>query len=491
MSATETLMLRRDYVGGNCSLHFDNSPLQILEAKGQYMYDDMGQKYLDAVNNVAHVGHCHPKVVKAGQDQMALLNANFGYVHEKQIIYAKKLTATLPEKLCVCFFVNTGSEANDLALQLARHYTKNSDIIAINHAYHGNLTSILDISPGYNAGRGFELKDWVHVVPCPDTYRGIYRDDTLNPGEKYANEVKKVIDKAHTKGRRIATFISDTIIAAAGNVVSPKNYLKNVYSHVREAGGLCIADEVQVGYGRTGVKYWGFETQDVIPDIVTIGKPIGNGHPMAAVITTKDIARSFGDGGRPYANTFGGNPVSCAIGIAVFDVMKEENLMLNAHKVGEYLLVGLRKLMEAHFLIGHVRGMGLVIGVEIMADRHTRKPATELAEKIVYKMKEDHILISNIGPDKNVLKIEPPLCFTVDNATQLIDTLDMVLTEIECQQGLVSDTTRQDCASVSGFVPLDIISGESNPNNPNKRKQGTAADKEVSAKKTKSNNDMD
>ncbi|XP_043461537.1 alanine--glyoxylate aminotransferase 2-like [Leptopilina heterotoma] len=445
MSKSDTLKLRNRHIGESCTLFYRSNPLKIVKGEGQYLYDEKGERHLDCINNVAHVGHCHPDVVEAGQKQMALLSTNNRFLHDDLVICAKRLTSSLPEQLSVCYLVNSGSEANDLALRLAHTHNGNKDIIVLDHAYHGHLTSMIDISPyKFNQPKGIGKKDHIHVAPCPDVYRGKYRDVDY-PGEdlglKYANDVRKICKDVKEKGRGISAFIAESLMSVGGQILPPKNYYRNVYRHVREAGGVCIADEVQVGFGRVGTHMWAFQLygEDIIPDIVTVGKPMGNGHPVAAVITTREIARSFADTGIEYFNTYGGNPVSCAIANAVMDVIEKENLQKRALAVGNYLLQELKKLQKRHPIIGDVRGAGLFVGIELVKDRVKRTPATAEAKRIVMRLKEEKILISSDGPDVNILKIKPPLVFNNENVDHLLTVLDEILKEIEIEDEEVAE----------------------------------------------------
>src|SRR5437763_3128789 len=395
----------------------------------QYLYDEDGRAYLDVVNNVSHVGHCHPRVVRVGQEQMAVLNTNTRYLHENLVRYASRLCATLPEPLSVCFFVCSGSEANELALRLARTHTGRKDLIVVDVAYHGNTTSLIEISPyKFEGPGGTGAPPYVHKVPMPDVYRGEYKQHDLHAGEKYARHVEQTILEIQNNQSDVAAFICESLLGCGGQIVLPQHYLKEAYRYIRNAGGVCIADEVQVGFGRVGTHFWGFGTQGVVPDIVTMGKPIGNGHPLAAVVTTPEIAASFNNG-MEYFNTFGGNPVSCAIGMAVLDVIAEEQLQANALQVGRHLMDGLRKLMEKHAIIGDVRGLGLFVGIELVLDRESLVPAAAQASYIATRMRERGILLSTDGPFYNVLKIKPPLVFTQANADFLVATLDEILAE--------------------------------------------------------------
>jgi 4-aminobutyrate aminotransferase-like enzyme/Ser/Thr protein kinase RdoA (MazF antagonist) len=429
LSKEEILQIRREYLGRNLSISYQK-PLKIVRGAMQYLFDDSGKTYLDCVNNVPHVGHSHPRVVRAAQRQMVILNTNTRYLHNYIVEYARRLTATLPEPLRVCFFVNSGSEANDLALRLARTYTGKIDCIVVDGAYHGHTCSLIELSP-YKfdgpGGQGAPLH--TRKVVMPDIYRGPYKADDSDAGNKYARFVREAVAEIHRQGRSFAAFFCESLLSCGGQIVLPEGYLKAAYQHIRKAGGVCIADEVQVGFGRVGTHFWGFRTQDVVPDIVTLGKPIGNAHPLAAVITTPQIAEAFYTG-MEYFNTFGGNPVSCAVGLAVLDVLEEERLQENALAVGEYLKKSLEKLKEKYRLIGDVRGLGLFIGVEFVENQETLEPAAAKASEIVNQMKERGVLLSTDGPLHNVIKIKPPMVFSQANADLLVTTLDAVLAEI-------------------------------------------------------------
>ncbi|CAG9795088.1 unnamed protein product [Diatraea saccharalis] len=437
MPKSETIKLREKHIGAACQLFFRSSPLKIVRGIAQFMYDESGERYLDCINNVAHVGHCHPHVVEAGRNQMSLISTNNRYLHDELVILAKRLVRTMPGPLSVCFFVNSGSEANDLALRLARIHTKRKDVITLDHAYHGHLTSMIEVSPyKLNLPGGPEKPEWVHVAPVPDVYRGKYtypKDSKSEEelGKMYADEVGKLCRLAESNGRGVCAFIAESLQSCGGQIIPPHGYLSNTYKHVREAGGVCIADEVQVGFGRVGTHMWAFETQDVVPDIVTVGKPMGNGHPVAAVITTPEIAKSFADTGVEYFNTYGGNPVSCAIANAVLDVIEEERLMERAFRVGNHLLARCESLKHRHRLVGDVRGRGLFVGVELVTDKEKRTPATAEAKHVINRMREEKILISRDGPDSNVLKFKPPMVFSTQDADRLVDTLDRVLAELD------------------------------------------------------------
>uniref|UniRef100_A0A3Q3JP17 5-phosphohydroxy-L-lysine phospho-lyase n=1 Tax=Monopterus albus TaxID=43700 RepID=A0A3Q3JP17_MONAL len=426
----ETLAMRNRFIGKSCRLFYPDNPVKIVRARGQYLFDENGKRYLDCISNVHQVGHCHPSITKAAAAQMELLNTNTRFLHDNIIMYAKRLAATLPEKLCVFYFVNSGSEANDLALRLAQQYTKHEDVIVLDHAYHGHLMSLIDISP-YKFRKLAGQKEWVHVAPLPDTYRGIYRENHSNPGQAYAETVKDLIEEVHRKGRKISAFIAESLPGVGGHIILPQGYLTKVADYVHSAGGVFVADEVQTGFGRVGSHFWAFqlEGEGFCPDIVTMGKPMGNGHPLACVATTVEIAGAFTDNGVEYFNTFGGNPVSCAIGLAVLDVIEMEDLRGNAMRVGAHLKDLLTKLQTRHQIIGNVRGVGLFLGLELVTDREQKTPATKTAAWVVKRMKEEHqIVVSTDGPWDNVLKFKPPMCFSMEDAELVAKCIDHILT---------------------------------------------------------------
>ncbi|XP_014912538.1 5-phosphohydroxy-L-lysine phospho-lyase isoform X1 [Poecilia latipinna] len=426
----ETLEMRQRLIGQSCRLFYSEDPVKIVKARGQYMFDENGKRYLDCISNVQHVGHCHPAITKAATAQMDLLNANSRFLHDNIVLYADRLAATLPKKLSVFYFVNSGSEANDLALRLAEQYTRHEDVVVLDHAYHGHLKSLIDISP-YKFRKLAGQKEWVHVAPLPDTYRGIYREEHPNPGQAYADTVKHLIEEINKKGRKIAAFFAESLPSVGGQIILPQGYFSKVAEHVRSAGGVFVADEVQTGFGRTGTHFWAFQLQgeDFCPDIVTMGKPMGNGHPLACVATTVEIAGAFTANGVEYFNTFGGTPVSCAIGLAVLDVIEKEDLRGNAIRVGAHLKDLLKKLQQRHEIIGDVRGVGLFVGLELVIDRRTKTPATKTAALVVKRLKEeDRICVSTDGPWESVLKFKPPMCFSMEDAELVVRCIDRILT---------------------------------------------------------------
>jgi 4-aminobutyrate aminotransferase-like enzyme/Ser/Thr protein kinase RdoA (MazF antagonist) len=424
---TDMLDARRARIGRNLSIGY-RDPVNVARGWMQYLYDQTGRRYIDGYNNVPHVGHCHPRVVEAGLRQMGVLNTNTRYLHESLARYAERLTRTLPEPLRVCFFVNSGSEANELALRLARTHTGRRDLVVLDGAYHGNTTTLVEISPyKFNRPGGGGGASWVHVAPLPDLFRGAHRRGDPRAGVSYAASVGEVVQRVR-ESDGLCGFIAESCPSTAGQIMLPPGYLDAVYAHVREAGGVCIADEVQTAYGRIGTHFYGFQSQGVVPDVVVLGKPIGNGHPIGAVITTPEIARSF-DRGMEFFSTFGGNTVSCAIGLEVLDVVEEERLQAHALRVGVHLLRGLRPLVDRFAVVGDVRGSGLFVGVELVRNRETLEPAAEEASFVVNRLREEGILIGTDGVHHNVLKIRPPMPFNESDADSLVSTLERVLSE--------------------------------------------------------------
>jgi 4-aminobutyrate aminotransferase-like enzyme/Ser/Thr protein kinase RdoA (MazF antagonist) len=425
-----TLATRRQRLGRNLSVGY-REPLKVERGWMQYLFDETGRRYLDAYNNVPHVGHAHPRVVAAARAQMGVLNTNTRYLHDLLNRYAEKLCATLPEPLSVCYFVNSASEANELALRLVRAFTGYKEMIVLEGAYHGHTTGLIDISPYKHDGPGGQgAPDWVFTAPVADIYRGAYKATDPAAGTKYAGHVAQIIDDLHAQGRGLGGYIAESCPSVGGQIIFPPGYLASVYGHVRQAGGLCIADEVQTGYGRTGSHMYAFEAQHVVPDIVVLGKPIGNGHPIGAVITTPEIADAF-DNGMEFFSTFGGNTVSCAVGLAVLEVLAAEDLQSHARRVGDRMLAALRPFVERFSLVGDVRGAGLFWGVELVRDRATLEPAGAEASYVSNRMRDHGILLGTDGPFHNVVKIRPPMPFDEANADLLVQLLGDVLEELE------------------------------------------------------------
>ena len=414
----EMLARRRKLLGSAYRLFYDN-PVHIVRGEGVWLYDADGRKYLDMYNNVPHVGHCHPQVVEAICNQAGTLNTHTRYLHDNVLDYAERLTGKFPQELDTAMFCCTGSEANELALRIARSVTGATGVIVTSFAYHGNTRAIYEISTSDIATD--EIPDYVAIVPVPDAYRGLYRND--DAGEKYAAHVTEAIDQLKSRGIKPAAFVIDTIVSSGGVVSPPSGYLNKVADIIRNAGAVFIADEVQPGFGRTGHNFWGFEADNFVPDIVTLGKPMGNGHPIAAVVTRHDLVDDFGNRGR-YFNTFGGNPVSCAAALAVLDVIKQEDLQQNALDVGQHIIDGLWKLAGMHECIGDVRGSGLFLAVELVADRDKLTPETEFTKRVVNELRNRGVLTGSIGPDNNILKLRSPLVLSKDDADFLLSTLD-------------------------------------------------------------------
>ena len=414
-----TLARRRERIGANVSLAY-RDPVKVVRGWMQYLYDETGRRYLDAYNNVPHVGHAHPRIVHAAASQMRAVNTNTRYLSDTLAAFADRLVATLPDPLRVCYFVNSGSEANELALRLARAHTGRRDIIVLDAAYHGNTTTLIDISPyKFNGPGGRGKPEWVRVAPVPDDYRGEFKRADADAGRRFGDLVAPLAGAA-------AAFICETCPSVGGQIIPPPAYLDTVYRHVRAAGGVCIADEVQTAYGRMGTDFYAFEAQHVVPDIVVLGKPIGNGYPLGAVVTTQAIAESFANG-MEFFSTFGGSTVSCAVGLEVLNVLEEEDLQAQARRVGERLLDGLRAIATRHEIIGDVRGSGLFLGVELVEDHATLAPAAAAASRVVEHLREAGILIGTDGPLHNVLKIRPPMPFNERDADVLVETLDAAL----------------------------------------------------------------
>lgn len=385
------------------------------------MYDAYGNTFLDAYNNIPHVGHSHPKVVEAGQRQMAKLNTNTRYLYDVLPEYSEKLLSKFPNKLNKVFFVNSGSAASDLAIRMAKIHTGHKDIMVMEHGYHGHTQTAIDISDyKFSNKLGQGQKDYIIKAEIPDTYQGKYKDNDARAEKKYAQEaIHKIKDP-------IAAFISEPILGCAGQVPLASGYLKELYPKIRELGGVCISDEVQTGFGRLGECFWGFEAHEVVLDIIIIGKPMGNGHPMGAVITTQEIVDSFSKGVE-FFSSFGGNPVSCAIGLAVLNVIEEEKLQENAKEIGKKYKSLLIELQNEFECIGDVRGTGLFIGVELVKDTDSLEPDNKLANFIKNELRNLNILVSTDGPFDSVIKSKPPLCFTKENAEQVTDTLYDIL----------------------------------------------------------------
>jgi alanine-glyoxylate transaminase/(R)-3-amino-2-methylpropionate-pyruvate transaminase len=421
-TAGEVLALRRQYLSPGLFLYY-KKPIMVVEGKMQYVWDETGKRYLDGLGGIVtvSVGHCHPHVVAAAQRQNEIIqHSTTIYLQPAIALYAEKLASKMPGELKVCYFVNSGSEANDLALLMARLYTGNYDMIALRNAYHGGNASGMGLTAHsswkFNTPHSFG----VHHAIAPYPYRGAYGYDDPDAGRKYADDVKSLIDYA-TPGK-IAGFIAESIQGVGGFVEFPEGYLTHAYEHVRAAGGVCIADEVQTGFGRTGTHFWGFETQNVIPDIVTLAKGIGNGAPLGAVVTTPKIAAVLAQ--KTHFNTFGGNPVVSSMGHAVLEVIERENLQANCLKLGPRILAGLQKLKSKHKIIGDVRGRGLMLAIEFVKDQTTKQAGREECAQVVENARELGLLLGKGGLWGQTIRIAPPMCITSADADFMIETLD-------------------------------------------------------------------
>ncbi len=418
---TNLIERRRRLLGPAYRLFYD-SPVHLVRGEGVWLYDADGNKYLDMYNNVPHVGHCHPHVAEAICKQAKTLNTHTRYLHDKVLDYAERLLDRFPPQLDTAMFCCTGSEANELALRIARTATGGEGLIVTSYAYHGNTKAIFEITTSDIPAK--ERPPYVVTVPVPDAYRGQHRGE--DAGERYAAHTHEAIDLLKSRGIKPAAFIIDTIVSSGGVVAPPKGYLRKVAEIVRDAGAVFVADEVQPGFGRIGTNFWGFEADELVPDIVTMGKPMGNGHPISGVVARRELVEDFGDRGN-YFNTFGGNPVSCAAGLAVLDVIENEGLQQNALEVGRYVVDGLWRLAEMRDCIGDVRGTGLFLALELVTDREAKTPATELTTKVVNGLRDRGVLTGSIGPDANILKLRPPLPFSRADADYFLERLGQVL----------------------------------------------------------------
>ncbi len=430
----EIVKLRRELLLPNLSISYEK-PIKFVRGEGVWLIDDSGRAYLDCFNNVCHIGHAHPAVVEAMAKQAATLNTNTRYLHDNIVAYAERLTATLPKELTVAGFVNSGSEANSLALRLMRAHTGRENAVTLDWSYHGTTQELIDISPyKFRRKGGKGAKPHVHVAAVPDSYRAPADWPAEEHGKRFAESVAEQIAAMQAKGEGPGFFIAESIPSVAGQVFLPDGYLKEVYRLVREAGGVCIADEVQVGFGRVGSHWWAFETQGVVPDIVTMGKPIGDGHPLAAVVTTREVTDSFNNG-MEYFNTFGGNPVSCAVGLAVLDVIEGQDLRGNALAIGNYLIASFKAMQARYEVIGDVRGMGLFLGIELVTDRKTKAPATEFARAVSNGARQRGVLMGTEGPHDNVLKMRPPMIFSKRDADHLLAVLEETFADVSKRLG--------------------------------------------------------
>ncbi|CAH0392327.1 unnamed protein product [Bemisia tabaci] len=477
LSSDQTLTLRETHISGACKLHFGQKPVKIVRSEAQFLYDDTGQKYLDCTSRTTNVGHCHPETVRAACNQFMKLTVCNEHPSNKienrlDYEYCQELLSTLPDNFQVCLFTNSGAEANDLALKLARNYTGKNDVVVVDGSFHGAVNLLWDISPKtfkqfhpdvaetnkiLDAARGLGEKGfssllsealikeqpvsipssysknytckppWVHVVPCPDMYRGPYAGHP-DAAEKYFQQAKAAIDLAVQRNASIGCFLSEPVFIVHGVLIPPPGWLKRVYSYIRELGGVVIADEIQCGLGRSGSHFWAFQTQDAIPDILTLGKPLGNGHPVGCVVTSKKIAASLWPEDK---STYECNPVAAEVGLAVLRLMQRENFMENSFLLGLELTHGFKSIQPEHTIIGDVRGLGLMVAVDIVWTQESKKPAPELAEVISYRMKDEYILVANEGEYGNVLFFITPLCVTSKDIQVVIQVFHKIVTDVE------------------------------------------------------------
>ncbi len=421
---------RQERMGANVRLSY-NVPVMFLRGWRHFLFDEWGRAFLDCYNNVPHVGHAHPRIQSAATRQLKLLNTNTRYLHPAPIAFADRILSRLPGSLSVCYFVNSGSEANELALRLARAHTGGRDMITPDHGYHGNTTGAMAISAyKFHAKGGAGRPEWVELIELADDYRGSFRRDDPDRAEKYAALTDDAIARIAARGGRLAGFIAETFPSVGGQIIPPEGYLAGVYGRIRAANGVCIADEVQTALGRLGKYYYAFEQQQVVPDILVLGKPIGNGHPIGVVVTTREIAASFSSGPE-FFSTFGGSTLSCVIGSEVLDIVEDEHLMENARTVGSYLLARLSILSERYDIIGDVRGVGLFIGIEFVESAASRRPAGDIADYVRNRLCENRILAGTEGPADNVLKIRPPLTFDHESADTFLEVFGEIVAEAE------------------------------------------------------------
>jgi len=425
---TQKLLQRRYKVLGTELALFYTNPVHVERGRGAWLYDTDGRAYLDCYNNVPVLGHCHPHVVKAVSRQMAALNLNTRYIYRNILDYAERIISTMPDNLSACVFVNSGSEANDIALRMAKFSTGKRGAVIMEEAYHGITEAVYDLTP-YERDKE-DLAPHVRTLIAPNPYRGIYKHDEPNLAERYAGDTDRALAELSNNGYKPAAFMIDPAFISNGIPDVPEGYLAAVTEKIKAAGGLIIADEVQAGFGRSGSHMWGFMDHGIVPDFVTMGKPVGNGFPLGIVVTSPEILNAFIKETELFS-TFGGNPVACAAGMAVLDVIENENLISNAFVIGDYLRRGLRSLMSKYAVIGDVRGKGMLAGVELVRDSKTLEPADTETARLLDLLRENGVFVGSEGPPHfNILKIRPPMIFKTEHADILIDTLDRSLKEL-------------------------------------------------------------
>ena len=419
----DLMQRRRNLLGPNVSTFYDE-PVHMVRGEGVWLWDAAGRQYLDCYNNVPHVGHCNPRVVEALCRQAATLNTHTRYLHEGILDYVERLTATYADPLKTAILTCTGSEANDIALRMAEAMTGKRGIIATDATYHGNTTLVSHLSKSNVPEVGFGLGQYLRHVEAPDSYRIPDPD-----GQHFAAKVQEAIDDLERSGIGFAALIVCPLFLNEGFPNQVQGWLKPAAEAVRRAGGLLICDEVQSGFGRSGTHFWAHQKQGVIPDVVTMGKPMGNGHPVAGLVTSAEIMARFRKSFR-YFNTFGGNPVSCAAAMAVLEELEEKKLQAHAEKIGLLAQRRLSELAHKYEIIGDVRQSGMVFGAEFVLDRESKEPAVAFADRIVNQMRQRGIILSKLGRHKNTLKIRPPMPFAEEHLDLLMTTLDDVIGEV-------------------------------------------------------------
>lgn len=418
------LLQRRYNTMGKSSPLFYEQPLHLVRGEGVWLFDNEGKRYLDVYNNVPHVGHCNPRVVEALNQQATTLNIHTRYLHDNIVEYIERLTATFGDGLSMAMLTCTGSEANELAMRMARHCTGGQGMIVTDFAYHGNTEAVAEIGTGFMPEAKHTKR--VKSFPIPDSYRGIDGVAEEKLADAYVASIQQAIDEFTEEGIKVAGMLVCPDFANEGLLNVPKGFMERAAALVRKAGGVLIADEVQVGFGRSGKHMWAHQWYDLTPDIVTMGKPMGNGHPLAGLVARADMIEEFSKVAM-YFNTFGGNPVSCAVGMAVLDALEEDRLMENALSTGAYVTRGLRMLQEKYSLIGEVRELGMFFAVELVLDRTTKAPAIIEARRVINLMRDKGVLISTIGVTDSILKLRPPMPFQPEHADLLLATLDEVM----------------------------------------------------------------
>ncbi|MFM2475719.1 aspartate aminotransferase family protein [Celerinatantimonas sp. MCCC 1A17872] len=423
-SHTRELTDKRSKVLGESYRLFYRKPVHLVKGKGQYLWDAAGEKYLDVYNNVASIGHCHPAVIEAVHEQMCQLNTHTRYLHERILDYSEDILTTMPSEIDRAMYMCTGSEANDLAMRVARSFSGGTGIIVTQEAYHGTSALTSGASPALGTGQALDAT--TRLLPSPDHYRL----SDVDLGHWFAQQMQAQIDDMTAHGIKFAGFLADSIFSSDGVLPGTAGFMQEAIDVVHKNGGIFIADEVQPGFARTGEAFWGFARHSLVPDVVTVGKPMGNGIPVSGLFAKSDVLASFSDS-IPYFNTFGGNPVAMAAAQAVLKVIRDEHLQEHSLTVGRKLLAELKTLMDKHECVGDVRGAGLFIGFELVKDRTSKEADQQLALNVIERLREKHVLTSVAGPYGNVLKLRPPLAFQEHDIDWLVGALDESLSELK------------------------------------------------------------